>query len=93
MVALLVVHGVWSDGRIALWAEDTAPQPTATATGAAAADPRGSGRGRVRWHPFAADAGTLLAALGGHATGAEQAELKIALPGTTKGPIPSPESG
>ncbi|MGV9773019.1 DEAD/DEAH box helicase [Streptosporangium sp. NPDC003464] len=98
---MLVVHGAWVDGRLGVWAEDTAraPGPASRAT--------------LRPHPFAAPAAVLATALGvtgpgataagetsaGGGTGtemgrgAEERELTILLPGSTRGPLPSPESG
>ncbi|MEV4188089.1 ATP-dependent helicase, partial [Streptosporangium canum] len=96
---MLVVHGAWVDGRLGVWAEDTAraPAPASRAT--------------LRPHPFAAPAAVLAAALGaavpggapaeaapgaavrGVSAGTGEGELTILLPGSTGGPLPSPESG
>lgn len=96
---MLVVHGAWVDGRLGVWAEDTAraPAPASRAT--------------LRPHPFAAPAAVLAAALGvavpggapakaapgtaarGFSAGTGEGELTILLPGSTGGPLPSPESG
>ncbi|SDQ31893.1 DEAD/DEAH box helicase [Thermostaphylospora chromogena] len=79
---MLVVHGAWSGGRLALWAEDTSSPP------------RPVSRARSRPHPFAADPGTLARALGDFSHHAEEGELSLLLPGSAvKGPLPSPESG
>ncbi|HWH00861.1 MAG TPA: SNF2 helicase-associated domain-containing protein, partial [Pilimelia sp.] len=86
---MLVVHGAWMAGRLALWAEDEAVAP-----------PRAGSRGRrPRPHPFAADATTLapaLRAMAGDAARAalakaEEGELTLVLPGTASAPLPSPE--
>ncbi|MET8339970.1 DEAD/DEAH box helicase, partial [Streptosporangium canum] len=96
---MLVVHGAWVDGRLGVWAEDTAraPAPASRAT--------------LRPHPFAAPVAVLAAALGaavpggapakaapgtaarGFSAGTGEGELTILLPGSTGGPLPSPESG
>ncbi|GLW12394.1 helicase HelZ [Microtetraspora sp. NBRC 13810] len=78
---MLVVHGVWADGLFGLWAEDTS-LPVDTAS-----------RARVRPHPFGAAVSVLGAALGDLAAGAAHGELTLLLPGTARGPLPSPESG
>ncbi|SNS15682.1 Superfamily II DNA or RNA helicase, SNF2 family [Streptosporangium subroseum] len=92
---MLVVHGAWVDGRLGVWAEDTARAPLPAS------------RAALRRHPFAAPAATLMAALNGAATReagpagpftgvmarAEDRELTIRLPGSATGPLPSPESG
>jgi SNF2 family DNA or RNA helicase len=90
---LLVVHGVWvagesAPGRLALWAEDPG-LPLTT-----------SSRARRRPHPFAVPATALSAALHGSSDEIREAlakaidtELTLQLPGTTKGPLPSPEAG
>jgi len=90
---VLVVHGVWiagesAPGRLALWAEDPA-LPLTT-----------SSRARRRPHPFAVPAGALAAALTGSSDDVRDAlaktaetELTLHLPGTAKGPLPSPEAG
>jgi len=90
---VLIVHGVWiagesAPGRLALWAEEpTLPLTT-------------SSRARRRPHPFAVSAEALAAALTGSSDDvrdalakATDAELTLHLPGTTKGPLPSPEAG
>ncbi|MCG5212632.1 SNF2-related protein [Streptosporangium soli] len=78
---MLVVHGAWLDGRLGLWAEDTS---LTTET---------SSRARTRPHPFGAAAATLAAAIGELAAKAEERELALLLPGSARGPLPSPESG
>ncbi|MEU8232356.1 DEAD/DEAH box helicase [Actinoplanes sp. NPDC048967] len=90
---MLVVHGVWiagesAPGRLALWAEDPA-LPLTT-----------SSRARRRPHPFAVPPGALAAALTGSSDDvrdalakAAETELVLQLPGTAKGPLPSPEAG
>ncbi|GID95526.1 SNF2-related protein [Amorphoplanes digitatis] len=90
---MLVVHGVWiageaAPGRLALWAEDPA-LPLTT-----------SSRARRRPHPFAVPAEALIAALTGSSDELRDALAKAAgaavtlhLPGTAKGPLPSPETG
>ncbi len=92
---MLVVHGAWADGRLAVWAEDTSVAPGAAS------------RAALRPPPFAAPAATVARAHGGVATGdgllpeggtepaagAEEGELTIRLPGSAGGPLPSPESG
>ncbi|MFD1500773.1 DEAD/DEAH box helicase [Streptosporangium lutulentum] len=92
---MLVIHGAWVDGRLGVWAEDTARAPGPVS------------RAALRPHPFAAPTTTLVAALDATATreagpaepltritaGAEARELAIRLPGSAAGPSPSPESG
>jgi len=90
---LLVVHAGWvpgadRPGRLALWAEGEVPaQVTAS-------------RARRRPHPFAEPAGSLAVALGEASEdlrdvlAASSAEsLTLRLPGTARGPVPSPETG
>ncbi|MFI7602826.1 DEAD/DEAH box helicase [Actinoplanes sp. NPDC049681] len=89
---MLVVHGVWiagesAPGRLALWAEDPAL-------------PLAASRARRRPHPFAATAAGLSAALTGSSDDirealakADETAVTLRLPGTTKGPVPSPETG
>ncbi|GAA3128302.1 DEAD/DEAH box helicase [Planomonospora alba] len=102
---MLVVHGAWVDGRLGLWAEDTArprgPAPRGPAS-AGRADPAAPqagppGREAPPAHPFAAAAPVLAAALAEGAApsegAAEQAELPLLLPASARGPLPSPESG
>ncbi|WP_041840513.1 DEAD/DEAH box helicase [Actinoplanes friuliensis] len=90
---MLVVHGVWiagesAPGRLALWAEDPALPLTS------------SSRARRRPHPFAVPSEALAAALTGSSDDlrdilakAGAAEVTLQLPGTAKGPLPSPETG
>ena len=75
---MLVVHGGWLDGHLALWAEDTARAPA------------GPSRAKARPHPFAATAPALAAAL---PVDGERAETRAQLPGSARWPVPSPESG
>jgi SNF2 family DNA or RNA helicase len=86
VTGVLVVHGAWAGGRLAVWAENASGQ----------ADPAHGARpgaGRVRPHPFAAPAATLSTALGDLAAKADEADLVISLPSSTKAPMPSPDSG
>lgn len=83
---MLVVHGGWvpgsgSPGRLALWAEDPALPLTSAS------------RSRARPHPFAAPATALRATLGEPVSGAAADSVAIALPGTARGPLPSPGTG
>jgi len=78
------VHGVWVSGRLALWAEDPA-LPLTTSS---------------RAHPFAVPAAVLAATLAGSSEDVRDAlakavdgTLTLSLPGTAKGPLPSPETG
>ncbi|GAB7048952.1 DEAD/DEAH box helicase [Catenuloplanes indicus] len=75
---MLVVHGGWHDGRLALWAEDTERAPA------------GTSRARARPHPFAATADGLAGAL---PVDGEPGTARIHLPGSARWPVPSPESG
>ncbi|GAA4584604.1 DEAD/DEAH box helicase [Planotetraspora phitsanulokensis] len=91
---MLVVHGTWIDGRLALWAEDTSNGDPSSGTSAA------SSRVTARAHPFAVSAdgllnelplwGDLAAAVAGKAT---VSELTMLLPSSARSPLPSPESG
>jgi SNF2 family DNA or RNA helicase len=83
-VDVLVVHGVWSSGRLALWAEDPA-LPLTTSS---------------RAHPFAVPAAALAATLAESSDDVRDAlakavddSLTLSLPGTSRGPLPSPETG
>ncbi|WP_406319917.1 SNF2-related protein [Streptosporangium sp. NBC_01639] len=88
-----MVHGAWADGRLGVWAEDTASAPGPVS------------RAAFRPHPFAAPVaalGAILAPAGPGGTpapvpsagaGAGEHELTILLPGSARGPLPSPESG
>ncbi len=90
---MLVVHGTWvpvtgAPGWLALWAEDPALPPTSTS------------RARRRPHPFAVSSPALEAALSGSSDDLRDAlakavggSLVLHLPGTAKGPLPSPETG
>ncbi|GAA4219299.1 superfamily II DNA or RNA helicase [Streptosporangium album] len=82
---MLVVHGAWVDGRLGVWAEDTALAPGSAS------------RATFRPHPFAAPVAALGAVLPASASrspaAAEERELTILLPGSVRGPLPSPESG
>ncbi len=92
---MLVVHGGWvpgldRPGQLLLWAE----QPTLMPGSAS------SSRAKTRPHPFAVTAESLAAALVETATdlqavldGAEIDSMILQLPGTTRGPVPSPETG
>ncbi len=85
---MLVVHGAWMGSSLALWAEDPAlPQSTTS-------------RARRRPHPFAAPTRALAGTLAGSSDDVREAlakatetELTVRLPGSAKGPTPSPESG
>ncbi|MFF0308234.1 SNF2-related protein [Streptosporangium sp. NPDC004379] len=106
---MLVVHGGWYGGRLALWGEDVSRGHSPASRGRAA-----SSGAAPRRHPFAASAAALAAALGaggseaaGEAGGipgsekagtsgaarAEAAETTVRLPGSASRPLPSPESG
>ncbi|MFF3669241.1 SNF2-related protein [Microtetraspora malaysiensis] len=85
---MLVIHGAWCGGDLAIWAEDTRGGP-ATAS-----------RAKIRPHPFAAPAAAVAADLslwgedpGAAAAKAAAADLVLLLPGSASGPLPSPESG
>ncbi|GIH81293.1 helicase HelZ [Planobispora longispora] len=85
---MLVIHGAWAGGRLALWAEDP-PGPDV-----------GASRAKVRPHPFAAPAADVVAGLPlwgpDGAAAADEAvpgELVLLLPGSARSPLPSPESG
>ena len=90
---MLVVHGGWvpgtdRPGRFALWAEQGVPRE-GPAT-----------RAKRRPHPFAEPAGALAAALGEGSedrrdvlAGAATESLTLRLPGTARGPVPSPDTG
>ena len=90
---MLVVHGGWvpgthGPGRLSLWAEDSG-LPLSTTS-----------RARRRAHPFAVPAATLAATLTSSADDVRDAlakavegELTLRLPGTARGPLPSPETG
>ena len=89
---MLAIHGVWSGGRLSLWAEDSArprelPGP-----------PPARPSRTARPHPFAATAGTLadvLAEFGEQtadlARKAAETELTLWLPARPGGPLSSPD--
>ncbi|WP_033339251.1 DEAD/DEAH box helicase [Catenuloplanes japonicus] len=78
---MLVVHGGWHDGRLVLWAEDT---------GRATADDQKQIKIKIKPHRYAAEAHDLANAL---PAAGEETTLPIALPSSTRHPLPSPESG
>jgi SNF2 family DNA or RNA helicase len=85
---VLVVHGVWVGATLAVWAED--PDLPVSAPS----------RARRRPHPFAATPDALIATLAGTSDNlrdclvkASTVDLTLHLPGTSRGPLPSPESG
>jgi SNF2 family DNA or RNA helicase len=98
---MLAIHGIWAEGGLSLWAEDSGPAralPAAVSRSAAG----GPGRARAEHaplrHPFAASPGLLadvLAETGELAADlarkAAEAECTLWLPGTPAGPLPSPE--
>ncbi|MFI5839583.1 SNF2-related protein [Catenuloplanes sp. NPDC051500] len=78
---MLVVHGGWHDGRLALWAED----PTR-----AGEDTKSQIKTTIKPHRYAAGAHDLAGAID---LAGEETVLVIALPSSTRSPLPSPESG
>jgi SNF2 family DNA or RNA helicase len=90
---VLVVHGGWvpranGPGRLALWAED----PVLTSAT--------SSRARIRPHPSTVSAASLAATLSDSSDDVREALAKASdemltlhLPGTSQGPVPSPETG
>jgi SNF2 family DNA or RNA helicase len=89
---MLAIHGVWSDGRLRLWAEDAAKLPAANLPAV------GRTAGQVSAHPFAAAADLLsdvLAEFGDPASDlvrkAADAELTLWLPASGTGPLASPD--
>ncbi|MEU4559195.1 SNF2-related protein [Actinoplanes sp. NPDC023936] len=84
---MLVVHGGWVPGRggpgkLVFWAED--PElPSASASRSRGARP----------HPFATSAESLRAALGEPVADAVSETATAVLPGTARGPLPSPDTG
>jgi SNF2 family DNA or RNA helicase len=85
---VLVVHGVWVGATLAVWAEDP---------GLPAGAPS---RAKRRPHPLAVTADALTATLASTSdelrdclAKASGTTLTLHLPGTTRGPVPSPESG
>lgn len=75
------VPGAGRPGRLVIWAEDPALPTAATS------------RARSRPHPFAAPAAALTGILGAAVTGAATGAVAVELPGTGRGPLPSPETG
>jgi len=83
---VLVVQGGWvpgadRPGRLALWAERPDPGEATPS------------RARRRPHPFAEPAGPLAEILGEPVDAAVAGTLTLQLPGTPRGPVPSPETG
>ncbi|NUP76102.1 MAG: ATP-dependent helicase [Nonomuraea sp.] len=76
----MLVHGVWAAGELAFWAERPATTPPRPGRGVGA-----------RVHPFAMPGDELAAGLG--LEGAPGRTLELLLPGSAKGPLPSPETG
>ncbi|MBB3099845.1 SNF2 family DNA or RNA helicase [Actinoplanes campanulatus] len=79
---MLVVHGGWvagagRPGQLIIWAEDPALPTSSTS------------RARSRPHPFAAPVEALQQVV----PGAEGGSLALTLPGSGRGPLPSPETG
>ncbi len=80
------MHGGWAPGvgrpgRLIIWAEDPALPLTSTS------------RARSRPHPFAAPSAALAEFLGEVVTAGVAAPVHVELPGTGRGPLPSPETG
>ncbi|MBO0837229.1 MAG: hypothetical protein J2P28_17210, partial [Actinobacteria bacterium] len=95
---MLVIHGVWADDALRVWAEDS-ERPAARAGRPAAREQRRDGAlSFARPHPFAAAAGALGDALAElpEATDvvrkATEDELTLWLPGSREGPTMSPEA-
>jgi superfamily II DNA or RNA helicase len=83
-VGVLVVHGGWvpgagRPGRLVLWAEDPSLPLTSTS------------RAKARPHPFAASGEAIIEAIGLPTLSAGSGS--VLLPGTGRGPVPSPETG
>ncbi|MEV4397747.1 DEAD/DEAH box helicase [Nonomuraea sp. NPDC049607] len=78
----MLVHGVWAGDGLAFWGEDPGR--------AGAAVPRGAG---ARPHPFAASPGELAGVAGLGVGGPPSRVLELLLPGSARGPLPSPETG
>ena len=81
---MLAIHGIWTDGRLHLWAEDSDKLPAAAS--------------QLTAHPFAAAADLLsdvLAEFGDPASDlvrkATETELELWLPATSSGPLASPD--
>jgi len=74
-----VIHGLWADDALALWAEDSeAARPA----------------GRTRTHPFAVPSGQLTGLLAADLTGKPtESELTVTLPTVSGIPLASPELG
>ena len=88
---MLTIHGIWAHGVLSLWAEDSG-QP------AVGRDTPGRPARAPRPHPFAASTGLLadvLSEVGEAASDlvrkAAEDELTIWLPGTSAGPLASPD--
>jgi len=89
---MLAIHGIWSDGRLSLWAEDSARLGQG-------AGPRGARPSPVvRQHPFAASPGLISDALaefgeqiGDLARKGTDTELVLWLPATGAAPLSSPD--
>ncbi|WP_327093123.1 DEAD/DEAH box helicase [Nonomuraea sp. NBC_01738] len=74
----MVVHGVWADGALAFWAEaPAAPSAAPAPEEPGATDPPAAGPGALN----------ALGVVG------EERVLTLLLPGTSAGPVPSPETG
>jgi SNF2 family DNA or RNA helicase len=85
---MLAIHGVWTDARLHLWAEDS-DKPRTAASGPV---------GQLRAHPFAASAdmvSDVLAEFGDPANDlvrkATETELALWLPAISTGPLASPD--
>ncbi|MEU4694569.1 SNF2-related protein [Actinoplanes sp. NPDC023714] len=84
---MLVVHAGWvpgpgGPGRLVLWAEDPALPLTSESRSRSA-----------RPHPFAASIDSVRVALGAPVTDAAPETVTAVLPGTARGPLPSPDTG
>ncbi|MEU4534101.1 DEAD/DEAH box helicase [Streptosporangium sp. NPDC023825] len=78
---MLVVHGVWVDGFMGVWAEDTAQTPTSVS------------RAALRPHPFAASTTALAAALGGILGDLSKEAVNEALSEVSGGALPRGAGG
>ncbi len=90
---MLAIHGVWSDGRLHLWAEDV------DRAGLLSLPRPGGSPGAARPHPFAASSGLLADTLADSgeqiadlARKATEADLVLWLPGTAAAPLSSPDA-
>jgi SNF2 family DNA or RNA helicase len=90
---MLAIHGVWSDGRLHLWAED------ADRIGLLALPRPGGAPGDARPHPFAASTALLADALAEFgeqvadlARKATETDLVLWLPGAAGAPLSSPDA-